>query len=271
LSKSTRFSACTTYEFPQINTPIYNRADAGAITPSLTPRVLTVNADINSKYLVVRFYNESTDVYTEQDILGTLYVEVTPYVSYTNIQIPIYLASQDKLLVNYIDKSVKVNRAYVKLNLADLNWTYGQSTKTNVTFFDCYLPYTFTGIGYFNRGTLTDIPNDELNEMTNTIVIRTREVGTQGRLEIIFSPDFDLKKDGKNSGDESKLKAWLEANPCEVLLKISSALEETYTGETWASELLALPTQNATNIITVNSTIPTSRLDVNFAEWGGKK
>ena len=188
----------------------------------------------------------------------------------TTVQIPSYLASQDKLIVNYVDKSVKVNREYVKLNLADLTWNYGISSSTNVTFFYCYLPYTFTGTGYFNRGTLTNIPNAELNEMTNTIVIRTSKVGTQGQLEIAFSPDFDLKADGKNYGDVNKLIDWLEANPCEVLLKISSDLEETYTGETWASDLLGLPTQNATNIITVNSTIPTSKLSVDYAEWGGR-
>lgn len=209
-----------------------------------------------------------------QDIINAsgLSVELTTNGTTTTVSIPseVTLASQDKLLVNYIDKSVKVNRAYVKLNLADLNWNYGISSQTNVTFFYLTLPYIFTGTGYFNRGKVNTLTNAELNELTNTIVIRTRRVGTSNELEIAFSPDFDLKADGTNYGDVDKLMAWLEANPCEVLLKISSDLKETYTGEAWASDLFALPTQNATNIITVNSSIPTSKLNVDYAEWGGK-
>lgn len=206
---------------------------------------------------------------TPQEIVNTdnISVELSANGNTSTVQISTHLASQDKLLVNYVDKSVKVNRAYVKLDLVSLDWVGGISSTTNITFFYATTPYQFTGKGLFSRGEVKTINYAQLNEMQNTVIVE----GTTNQIKIAFSPDFDLKLDSNSTrGDVDKLIDWLSNNPCEVLLKVkSNTLTDTYT-DTWASDLLNLPTQNATNIITVNSNIPTSKLDVNFAEWGGR-
>ena len=47
---------------------------------------------------------------------------------------------------------------------------------------------------------------------------------------------------------------------------------ETYKDEEWVQDLLtfAKSTQNQTNTITVNSTLPISKLDIGYAIWGGR-
>ena len=74
-SKFSRFVVCSTIDKPNISVDISNRADLGAVTPSLARRSLTITANKNAKYLVVRYYYKSTDIYSEQEILDTIQIE----------------------------------------------------------------------------------------------------------------------------------------------------------------------------------------------------
>ena len=92
---------------------------------------------------------------------------------------------------------------------------------------------------------------------------------------LAFASSFDLKKDSNtNLSDVNKLLDWLETNPTEIAIPFMTgdSETETYKNEEWVQELLNLAksTQNQTNTITVNSTLPISKLDVGYAIWGGR-
>ena len=192
-----------------------------------------------------------------------------PYFEPVTVNTPISLNKigdrKDTLSIDFVSKKATVTRQVLFKNLLEFDWEITINTANNNTIFQTTIPNSTDG--FCNRSLVyTTSTNEELESG-----MRVEVSGT--KLRLVFAGNIDVKNDSNsNRGDLTKLTNWLTLNDTVVALKLLYLDEiiEEYTGETWVNDILNLPTQNQTNIITVNSTLPISKLDVGYAIWGGR-
>ena len=151
--------------------------------------------------------------------------------------------------------------------MLDLEWSLISSSNNN-TYFQADINKSFSSTGgYCNRckviqgnATNENLADGEFKVYFNGDIIT-----------LVFASNFDLKKDTNSKlGDLNKLNQWLTNNPTNIALALLFNDTEEYKEEQWVKDLLALPTQNQTNIINISADVPVSKLNVDFAIWGGR-
>ena len=210
--------------------------------------------------------------FTMQVNEGTRALPYQPYFAPTKVDIPLTLRGigdrKDNLSIDYINKKAIVKRNVFESDLLDLEWSLIKSTNNN-TYFQANINKSFTSTGgYCNRckviqGNVTNenLADGEFKVYFNGDVIT-----------LVFASNFDLKKDTNSKlGDLNKLNQWLTNNPTNIALALLFNDTEEYKEEQWVKDLLALPTQNATNIINISADVPVSKLNVDYAVWGGRE
>lgn len=87
-----------------------------------------------------------------------------------------------------------------------------------------------------------------------------------------FNPTAEEKTIAKEKMDNWFAEQEANGTPFEVLYELPTPIEYDLTNTDLGQQLLNLAksTQNQTNTITVNSTLPISKLDVGYAIWGGR-
>lgn len=202
--------------------------------------------------------------------------EWQPYFEPVNVTIPLSLNKMgdktDKLTFDKLNQEVVVNRQVWYRDLSNVAWAEMYNTGNNTYFNFKSTKYFSNRQAYCNRAIVNYGNLSNLDDLADGEFKVFFDVNT---VYLAFASSFDLRKDSNtNLSDVNKLLAWLETNPTEIAIPFMTgdSETETYKDEQWVQDLLtfAKSTQNATNTITVNSTLPISKLDVGYAIWGGR-
>ena len=247
-----------------------------------------LNINFNASHSYATFENYEVILKNLQCTLTEGYIDFEPYFEPTKVDIPNEVTLADGTVVplrfaklgNYADKLVVVKIssrvAYIqsieKINANNMSVLHvGKSLYKTHDY--CYIEIskkpTISLRGenpenpLCNNCVYLTTSNNEPTESTIT-TFRT-QTGNGNRFLYFFPASWGLD-------NGVKMRDWFNANETIIQYVLATPIEYDLTNTDLGQDLLNLAksTQNQTNTITVNSTLPISKLDVGYAIWGGR-
>lgn len=263
IAKNSRFSMCTTTTVPVSGVSIYNRTDAGALTPSTTPTTLSLTANDDAKYLVVRYFYSSTDTYTEQEILDTIKI------SYEQD----YYESGLELAVRGTNLFDIDNPLIISKDTYNINGDYIPKIENGIIYNGGVYGYTDGAslcIKTDNKSVYTFSYNLEFDETTQTTISEaiylynepTNGIATShARTSRLFGPSANVKQ-GKNvrtincQGYDYIGISWFGTS--KYALKITDLQIENVSGETFKFDFSPIKVQTGFSTSGITNVTPNS-------------
>lgn len=263
----------------------------------LSTKKTSFKMPVGYKYLKIQFYANVGNSDSIEDYQATLkniivskddWLPYQPYFAPTKVDIPseVTLAdgtivplrfakvddSADTLIVDKISNKVKyikkVEYGTPSLDYASHYKNFGNS----VILYDMMSSKESSAKGYCNRAKVSTFSK-------NVIVIGagTNYVYWLSILDTLGFTSSWVDKSNPTSEEKKQattdFRAWLKENPTYIYYELSNPIEYDLTNTDLGQQLLTLAnnTQNATNIINISADVPVSKLNVDFAIWGGRE